>query len=155
MTTLPAKGSAQEIQQSTSDTAGESAKPAMSHTNARTTQEFPPEFHWHNNRSGDRFQFVGRGPKLSEVELIRKAGADCFPALDERYGDVRQGPSITNPKLGPAGTLLHRKQGDYLVMRGDHGNASRIRTRRVKLEQMHVVKAPKPEYTHEQIDPTA
>jgi hypothetical protein len=96
-----------------------------------------------------RFQFAERGPKLPAVELIWKAGADSHPVFDGKYGDVQEDQSISKPKLGQAGTLLHRKQGDYLIMRGHHGDASRIYPRRVMLEHMDMVKAPKPEYTHE------
>jgi hypothetical protein len=77
-----------------------------------------------------------------------KAGADCHPFVDEKYGDLQEDKSIKLPALGEAGTLLHRKQGDYLIMRGHHGDASRIHPRRIMLENMEAIKAPKPEYTH-------
>lgn len=95
-----------------------------------------------------RFQFAARGPGLPAVELMWKAGADCHPGFDEKYGDVQEDKSVKLPALGEAGTLLHRKQGDYVILRGHHGDASRIHPREVMLKHMDAVKAPKPEYSH-------
>ena len=95
-----------------------------------------------------RFQFPERGPGSPAVELMWKAGADCHPVFDEKFGDLQEDKSIKLPALGEAGTLLHRKQGDYVIMRGHHGDASRIHPRKVMLEKWDAVKAPKPEYTH-------
>lgn len=95
-----------------------------------------------------RFQFPERGPKLPAVELMWKAGADCHPVFEEKYGDLQEDKSITKPGLGEAGTLLHRKQGDYVILRGHHGDESRIYPRKVMLEHMDAVKVTKPENTH-------
>ncbi len=95
-----------------------------------------------------RFQFPERGPKLPAVELMWRAGEDCHPVFDEKYSDLQKDKSTEIPELGEAGTLLHRKQGDYLIMRGHHGDASRIYPRKIMLEHMDAVKAPKPEYPH-------
>lgn len=95
-----------------------------------------------------RFRFPERGPKLPAVELMWKAGADCFPVFEEKYGDVQEDQSIKIPGLGNAGTLLHRKQGDYVILRGHHADASRIYPRVRMLEHMDAMKPPKPEYTH-------
>ena len=95
-----------------------------------------------------RFGFTARGPGLPAVELMWKAGADCHPALAEKYGDAQEDKSVKLPALGEAGTLLHRKQGDYVILRGHHGDASRIYPRQVMLEKWEAIKAPKPDYTH-------
>lgn len=95
-----------------------------------------------------RFQFPERGPKLPAVELLWKAGADCHPVFEEKYGDIQDDKSIKVPGFGNAGTLLHRKQGDYLTLRGHHAEASRIYPRVKMLEHMDAMKPPKPEHTH-------
>lgn len=65
-------------------------------------------------------KFPARGPKRPAVDLLWKAGGDYAPAIDPKYlsGDA--------PKLGGAGTLMHRKQGDYLVHRNSHSSASKL-----------------------------
>lgn len=95
-----------------------------------------------------RFQFQQRGPGLPAVELMWKAGADCLPVLDEKFGDLQEDKTTKLPALGEAGTLLHRKQGDYVILRGHHGDASRIYPQKIMLEKWDAVKAPRPEHSH-------
>lgn len=66
-------------------------------------------------------EFAGRGDKKPPVHMVWKAGGDFAPKVDAKY--VGSGKA---PKLGGAGTLLHRKQGDYLVHRNSHGSTSRL-----------------------------
>jgi predicted dehydrogenase len=94
------------------------------------------------------FDFSARGPGLPAVQLRWKAGADCHPVFEEKFGDQQEDKSIKRPALGEAGTLLHRKQGDYVILRGHHGDASRIYPREIMLKHMDTIKAPKPAYTH-------
>ncbi|VGO20703.1 Gfo/Idh/MocA family protein [Pontiella sulfatireligans] len=95
-----------------------------------------------------RFRFPERGPRFPSVELMWRAGADCNPVFDAKYGDPQEDGSVRIPDFGNAGTLLHRKQGDYVIMRGHHGDASRIYPRVKMMEHMDAMKAPKPEYSH-------
>lgn len=95
-----------------------------------------------------RFQFPKRGPRLPAVELMWRAGADCLPEIDTRFGDPQQDGSVKLPELGNAGTVFHRKQGDYLIQRGHHADASRIYPREKMMEHTEAMKAPRPEYGH-------
>lgn len=66
-------------------------------------------------------EFPSRGEKLPAVSMKWKAGGDFAPQVDRAYwtGDEA-------PKLGGAGTLLHRKQGDYLLHRNSHTSPSKL-----------------------------
>ena len=77
-----------------------------------------------------------------------KAGADCHPVFDEKYGDLQEDKTIDIPEFREAGTLLHRKQGDYLIMRGHHSDSSKIYPQKIMQERMDAIKAPRPEYNH-------
>ncbi len=67
------------------------------------------------------FNFPARGEKKPPLQMVWKAGGQHAPTLDEKY---LGGDGIK--KLGGAGTLLHRRQGDYLVHRNSHGRPSRL-----------------------------
>lgn len=69
------------------------------------------------------FAFPARGPKMPAVEMIWKAGADHATTVDPKY----LAPDVKKPlRLGGAGTLLHRKQEDYLVQRDSHWSTSKV-----------------------------
>ena len=89
------------------------------------------------------FKFPERGPRQPEVEMLWKAGADCYPEFAKKYGDIQSDGSVKIPDLGNGGTLMHRKQGDYVILRGHHGDASRIYPRVKMLEHRNAVKPPK------------
>ncbi len=95
-----------------------------------------------------RFQFPERGPARPPVELMWRAGADCLPHIDEKYGDRQENGSIKLPELGNGGTVLFRKQGDYIIQRGHHAAASRIFPREEMLRHATTMKAPRPPYGH-------
>lgn len=95
-----------------------------------------------------RFEFAERGPKLPAVELMWRAGADCFPVVDSKFGQKGSDGAVSLPKLDNAGTLLHRKRGDYLIQRGHHASASRIHPRETMLEHAIVMKAQRPQFGH-------
>ena len=95
------------------------------------------------------FKFPERGPNQPAVELLWRAGADCYPEFEEKYGDVQSDNSIKIPDLGNAGTLMHRKQGDYVVLRGHHGDASRIYPRVKMMEHKDAVKPPRMTFGHD------
>lgn len=69
------------------------------------------------------FDFPGRGEKKPPVHMIWKAGGDYASQVDSKYLDPN---SKKGPKLGGAGTLLHRKQEDYLVHRNSHSSPSKL-----------------------------
>ncbi|MEX0321771.1 MAG: Gfo/Idh/MocA family oxidoreductase [Puniceicoccaceae bacterium] len=95
-----------------------------------------------------RFSFPKRGPGLPMIELMWKAGADCFPEIDEKFGDKQDDGTTKLPELSNAGTVLHRKQGDYLILRGHHAAASRIYPREKMLEHTETMKAKRGEFGH-------
>ena len=68
-------------------------------------------------------KFPARGDKLPAVDLMWKAGGDYTSTVDKKYLDPK---SKKAPNLGGAGTLAHRKQGDYLVHRNSHSGHSKI-----------------------------
>ncbi len=95
-----------------------------------------------------RFQFPERGAKRPAVDLMWRAGADCFPEIDEKYLDRQADGSVRNLSMGNAGTILYRQQGDYLIQRGHHGNASRLYPRETMMKNFEVMKASNPTYSH-------
>ena len=94
-----------------------------------------------------RFEFPARGEKLPAVELHWKAG-DFQIEIAEKYGDPDKDGKIVVPKPGKAGTLLHRKQGDYLVQRGSHDSHSLIYPRTKMLEFRDAVALHPPKLDH-------
>ncbi|MDA7881422.1 Gfo/Idh/MocA family oxidoreductase [Akkermansiaceae bacterium] len=68
-------------------------------------------------------KFPARGDKLPAVDMMWKAGGDYASTIDAKYLDPNAKKA---PNLGGAGTLLHRKQGDYLVHRNSHGSGSKL-----------------------------
>jgi len=69
------------------------------------------------------FKFPARGEKLPAIDMTWKAGGDYVSQIDSKYLDPKAKKS---PNLGGAGTLIHRKQGDYLVHRNSHGGTSKL-----------------------------
>jgi hypothetical protein len=68
------------------------------------------------------------------VELHWKAGSDIKFDIEEKYGDPGPDGKIVIPNPGGAGSLLHRKQGDYLVQRGSHDRHSLLYPRSKMVE---------------------
>lgn len=80
-----------------------------------------------------RFEFPERGEKLPAVELHWRAG-EVKTEIAEKYGDPDKDGKIVTPKPPKAGSLLHRKQGDYLVQRGSHDSHSLVYPRTKMME---------------------
>lgn len=96
-----------------------------------------------------QMKFPKRGKKLPPVELMWKAGgADLKPDIEEKYGDHGAGDTVSIPDPGGVGTLLHRKQGDYLVQRASHDRPSRLYPQAKMYDYKEVMKATPPEYDH-------
>ncbi len=95
------------------------------------------------------FDFPERGESLPALQLHWKAGGkDYLPAIDERYADISADGSKKVPKPVRTGTLLHRKQGDFLVERAHHERPSRLFPQ-VKMEEFAEVMAlHEPELNH-------
>ena len=81
-----------------------------------------------------RFEFPERGEKMPAVELHWRAGGDTKIEIAEKFGDPGPDGKITIPNPGNTGSLLHRKQGDYLVQRGSHDRHSIVYPRAKMVE---------------------
>ncbi|MDE0861135.1 MAG: Gfo/Idh/MocA family oxidoreductase [Akkermansiaceae bacterium] len=89
------------------------------------------------------FDFPGRGDKKPPVHLVWKAGGDFASKIDEKYlGDKKA------PNLGGAGTLLHRKQEDYLVHRNSHSSPSKLISSKKRNELKAALDTKGPEFDH-------
>jgi len=97
-----------------------------------------------------RFEFAARGDKQPAVELHWKAGGDCYPTVEDKYCETDEEGNLVQPKPETAGTLLHRKQGDYLVQRGHHAGASRLYPRIKMGDYREALKAPRIEHNHQE-----
>jgi predicted dehydrogenase len=97
--------------------------------------------------SNIRFEFPERGAKLPAVELDWKAGD--FPIeIAEKYGDPDKDGKIVTPKPLKNGSLLYRKQGDYVVQRGSHDNHSLVYPRTKMLEFRDALALHPPKLNH-------
>jgi len=65
--------------------------------------------------------FPARDEKKPAVHLVWKAGGDFASTIEPKYLGGKKAPN-----LGGAGTLLHRKQEDYLVHRNSHSSPSKL-----------------------------
>ncbi len=73
------------------------------------------------------FEFPARGEKLPALELHWKAGGKDFrPKVSEKYAETKPDGTKQYPKPPGAGTLLHRKQEDYIIQRQHHQRESTI-----------------------------
>lgn len=95
-----------------------------------------------------KFKFPKRGRKLPALELHWKAGGDCQPTVSEAYADRDKDGQPVIPNPGKTGSLLHRKQGDYLIQRGHHHAASRLYPKIKMGDHRDVMKAPKTDHDH-------
>ncbi len=94
--------------------------------------------------------FPSRGEGLPACDLNWNDGAGCEPKIDEKYWDEDADGNKKAPKAGGAGTLLHSKDGDYLVHRAHHASPSRIYPR-IKMKEFGAdMKAKGPGMGHEQ-----
>ncbi|MBF0196410.1 MAG: Gfo/Idh/MocA family oxidoreductase [Planctomycetes bacterium] len=91
------------------------------------------------------FDFPERASHLPACQMVWKEG-DEFESIqaDEKYAN----PGQAAPMVNDGGTLLYRKQEDYVIRRGHHGDVSRIYPFTVMKEFGQKVKAPRPEYSH-------
>ncbi len=93
-------------------------------------------------------EFPARGGNLPACELLWHDGEGFEPELDEKYWQEDGSGKKTRPKLGGAGTLLHRKEGDYVIQRGSHGSTSSILPNAEMREFGADMDAKEPEFDH-------
>jgi len=89
-----------------------------------------------------RMQFPERGASLPACEMIWRDGADAIPTLDEKYHNAGASGELTAPSLGRAGTILHRKDEQFVIHRGSHGSASRLYPKASMMDYRQALKAP-------------
>jgi predicted dehydrogenase len=90
------------------------------------------------------FEFPERGPKLPAVTMAWKAGSNARVEVDERYlADPRKPKTV-----GGAGTLLHRKQEDYLVQRASHWSPSKLISSQSHDHLKEAMNSADPEFDH-------
>lgn len=93
--------------------------------------------------------FPKRGKDLPAVELTWKDGYGVAPEVPEQYWDKQEDGSVAPPKLDATGsTLLHRKDGKFIIYRGSHGSASSLYPRVAMRDFYEHVKQPKVDESH-------
>jgi len=94
--------------------------------------------------------FPERGKGLPACDLNWHDGVGWEPQIDERYWDVMEDGKKKAPKPGGAGTLLHNKDGDYIVQRDSHSSPSRLYPR-IKMKDFgEDMKAKGPQFNHQE-----
>jgi hypothetical protein len=81
-------------------------------------------------------------------ELIWHEGENSVPTVDEKYWDPNNKGGKKAPNLREAGTILHRKDEQFLIARGSHAGPSSLLPRAVMLEHREDMKIPGPEFDH-------
>jgi predicted dehydrogenase len=90
------------------------------------------------------FDFPERGPKLPAVTMVWKAGDKARVEVGERYLADPGKPQT----VGGAGTLLHRKQEDYLVQRASHWSTSKLISAKPREDLQAAMDPAGPKYDH-------
>ncbi|MGD1978494.1 MAG: Gfo/Idh/MocA family oxidoreductase [Akkermansiaceae bacterium] len=90
------------------------------------------------------FEFPERGPKLPKVTMAWKAGPNPGPPVAEKYQADPRKPV----RVGGAGTLLHRKQEDYLVQRASHWSTSKLISKKPHDELKAAMNTEGPKFDH-------
>ena len=89
-----------------------------------------------------RMQFPKRGTGLPACEMLWRDGSDAVPALDRKYYSSDASGNLVAPRLGRAGTVLHRKDEQFVIQRGSHSSASRLYPRASMMDYKRALKAP-------------
>ncbi|MEC7288046.1 MAG: gfo/Idh/MocA family oxidoreductase, partial [Verrucomicrobiota bacterium] len=69
-------------------------------------------------------------------------GSDAVPVLDQKYHSSDASGNLVIPRLGRAGTVLHRKDEQFVIQRGSHGSVSRLYPRASMMDYKRALKAP-------------
>ena len=89
-----------------------------------------------------RMQFPKRGTGLPACEILWRDGSDAVPMLDRKYHSSDASGNLVIPRLGRAGTVLHRKDEQFVIQRGSHGSVSRLYPRASMMDYKRALKAP-------------
>ncbi len=89
-----------------------------------------------------RMQFPERGTGLPACEILWRDGSDAVPVLDQKYHSSDASGNLVIPRLGRAGTVLHRKDEQFVIQRGSHGSVSRLYPRASMMDYKRALKAP-------------
>ena len=89
-----------------------------------------------------RMQFPKRGTGLPACEILWRDGSDAVPVLDQKYHSSDESGNLVIPRLGRAGTVLHRKDEQFVIQRGSHGSVSRLYPRASMMDYKRALKAP-------------
>ena len=93
-------------------------------------------------------KFPARGDGLPECELHWTDGPGARPEVEEIYWEKNENGQLAKPNIPGAGSLLHRKQRDYLIERGSHGAPSRLLPRAKMSDFRESLQAPAPTHDH-------
>ena len=96
-----------------------------------------------------KMSFPSRGNGFPACDLIWRDGKDTVPDVDQKYWEQPANGEAKAPNLGAAGTLMHRKDGKFIIQRGSHGKSSRLMPYVNMREYRDALKAKSPAYTHE------
>jgi len=72
-----------------------------------------------------KMQFPKRGDHPA-LELTWRDGADYRPQVPEQFCEKQPDGSPKQPKLGGAGTILYRADGELAITRGSHSGRSKV-----------------------------
>jgi len=94
--------------------------------------------------------FPERGAGRPACDLLWHDGNGFTPEVEERFCETDGEGKVVQPNLGGAGTLLHRKDGEFLIQRGSHEGVSRILPREQLMKYRKDLKVEGPEFNHMQ-----
>jgi predicted dehydrogenase len=90
-------------------------------------------------------RFPERGDGLPACEMIwEDSNEKCAPEVSRKFWDGEKSPDLRG-----AGTLLHRKDGAFVVQRGSHASVSRIYPRDEMMKYKDDLKVPGPQFNHQ------
>ena len=94
--------------------------------------------------------FPARGEGRPAVDLHWQDGGDWQPEIEERYWSAGEEGAKAAPKVGGAGTLLHREDGAFLIQRGSHWGTSQLFPKERMEDFADALKVESPEFDHMQ-----
>ncbi len=94
--------------------------------------------------------FPSRGPGLPACNVSWSDGGDCLPKIDQKYWNTDKQGNKTAPKLGGAGTIMHRKDGKFLIHRASHDARNAIFPYDTQKQYRAAMKADNPKWNHMQ-----
>ncbi len=94
-----------------------------------------------------RMKFPRRGEHPA-LELIWRDGANCLPEVPEEFQEKQSDGSLEPPKLGGAGTILHRADGKLAITRGSHGGTSSVIPKQQAEEHAEALEVENPPFNH-------